>query len=251
MGISITLSLFFAVVTIYVIIVDVFSILFRVTGMDEEKARFQTISLLTNSGFTTRESEIILAVPVRRKLARQVMLFGFAFSATVISIIVSVIASVPFEERGELWPVLVTVFLVFLIYLLARQVSAFKDYFNKKVETWAKRKMTAHTNHVILVDEGRNNSFVRVQINKMPESMRGKPFDQTGLDETNGIHVLFMERGNNTIKRPFPEMLLQEGDMLAMLGEYATIEQLFCADEGGASGLEEIQPPQDTPPQAE
>ena len=35
-----------------------------------EKARFQVISLLTGTGFTTRESEIVLSTRRRRRLAR-------------------------------------------------------------------------------------------------------------------------------------------------------------------------------------
>ena len=41
---------------IFLIIVDFFAILFRLTGVPIEKARFQVTSLLTGTGFTPKES---------------------------------------------------------------------------------------------------------------------------------------------------------------------------------------------------
>ena len=43
--------------------------MFRLTGMSEDKARFQVISLLTNSGFTTSESELILKSKKKKKFS--------------------------------------------------------------------------------------------------------------------------------------------------------------------------------------
>ncbi|MFA6709555.1 MAG: hypothetical protein WCR79_07675, partial [Fusobacterium sp.] len=59
--------------------------MFRLTGMSEDKARFQVISLLTNSGFTTSESELILKSKKRRSLAKIIMIFGYTFTATIVS----------------------------------------------------------------------------------------------------------------------------------------------------------------------
>ena len=42
-------------------LIQVFSVLFRISGLTKVKAKFQVISLLTNSGFTTSESEIVVS----------------------------------------------------------------------------------------------------------------------------------------------------------------------------------------------
>ena len=83
MTLSVSISLFFAVAVLYILIIDVFTILFRMSGMTEEKAKFQVISLLTNSGYTTKESELVVDKLVRRRLARTIMLFGYIFSVTL------------------------------------------------------------------------------------------------------------------------------------------------------------------------
>ncbi len=47
--------------------------LFMLTGLPERKARFQVISILTNTGFTTGESEVITSSRRRRRLASRMM----------------------------------------------------------------------------------------------------------------------------------------------------------------------------------
>ncbi len=61
MDIYMTLTLFSLVIVLYWIITELFTLLFRFTGLPDERARFQVISLLTGCGFTTRESEMILS----------------------------------------------------------------------------------------------------------------------------------------------------------------------------------------------
>jgi Trk-type K+ transport system membrane component len=50
-------------IVIFLIVVEVITVLFKLTGLSEEKARFQVISLLTGSGFTTKEAELITQHP--------------------------------------------------------------------------------------------------------------------------------------------------------------------------------------------
>ena len=82
--------MFVFLILIYILISDIITVLFRLTGLTEEKARFQVVSLLTNSGFTTNESEIIVSSKVRRKIAKATMLFGYAFTVTIVSTIVNI-----------------------------------------------------------------------------------------------------------------------------------------------------------------
>jgi hypothetical protein len=66
-------------------------VLFKLTGLSEEKARFQVISLLTGSGFTTKEAELITQHPSRRKLAQILMVIGYVGFLTVLSFFVNII----------------------------------------------------------------------------------------------------------------------------------------------------------------
>ncbi|WP_313800116.1 hypothetical protein [Cytobacillus sp.] len=73
----------FIYLIIILVVIEIFVILFRLTGLKVEVSRFQVISMMTGTGFTTDESELILGHPIRRKLATFLILFG-AFSLAVI-----------------------------------------------------------------------------------------------------------------------------------------------------------------------
>lgn len=55
MDITLALLLFSLIILLYWVITELFTFFFRLTGLPAEKARFQVISLLTGTGFTTRE----------------------------------------------------------------------------------------------------------------------------------------------------------------------------------------------------
>ena len=80
---------FFSLMLTYLLICEIFTILFRLTGLTEETARFQVISMLTTCGFTTVESELITSSRKRRKLAFVTILFGYIFSVTIVSMVIN------------------------------------------------------------------------------------------------------------------------------------------------------------------
>ena len=90
MSLYIALTLFSLVILVYLTISELFTILFRFTGLPDEKARFQVTSLLTGCGYTTRESELFLSSKSRRRLARVIMLFGYVFNITIVSAFINV-----------------------------------------------------------------------------------------------------------------------------------------------------------------
>ena len=54
MNLYLALSLFSLIVLVYWVITELFTMLFRFTGLPDERARFQVISLLTGCGYTTK-----------------------------------------------------------------------------------------------------------------------------------------------------------------------------------------------------
>ncbi len=58
------------------VIVRVAGVAMRHTGLPENVARFQCMSALTGTGFTTRESEMIVNYPVRRRILVALMVLG-------------------------------------------------------------------------------------------------------------------------------------------------------------------------------
>ncbi|MGL5328718.1 MAG: hypothetical protein ACRDD7_05570, partial [Peptostreptococcaceae bacterium] len=88
----ITVATFIICLMLFLIIIDIFAILFRLTGMSIEKARFQVVSLLTSTGYTTKESELITQHPTRRKLASALMIISYVSTLTFISFFVNMLS---------------------------------------------------------------------------------------------------------------------------------------------------------------
>ena len=74
MGLIASIILILVFIILYVIVIQIYSVLFRITGLAKEKAHFQAISLFTNSGFTTSESEVVTSERVRRGIAIAAMI---------------------------------------------------------------------------------------------------------------------------------------------------------------------------------
>ena len=119
-----SLLLFVLFIIIYIVISDIITIFFRLTGLTEEKARFQVVSLLTNSGYTTRESEAIVSSKIRRRLARATMLFGYAFTVTIVSTAVNFFMTLGKSELNSLLYTIPILLLIMLVFSMLRR-SAF------------------------------------------------------------------------------------------------------------------------------
>ena len=89
MGIGVSAILIMVFIIIYYILIKIFTVLFRIARISKTKSKFQVISLLTNSGYTTSESEIVVSNKHRRKIATACMIVGYAFSVIIISLIVN------------------------------------------------------------------------------------------------------------------------------------------------------------------
>jgi hypothetical protein len=71
--------------TISFTFVRIAAVAMRLTGLSENMARFQALSALTGTGFTTTESEMIVNYPVRRNIISVLMVFGNLGIVTVMS----------------------------------------------------------------------------------------------------------------------------------------------------------------------
>ena len=165
MDIILAFTLFSLIILIYWVIAEFFTVLFRFTGVPDEKARFQVISLLTGCGFTTRESEMILSSRSRRRLSRMIMLFGYVFNITFITALINVFLSLKSSDRsfhqmiGVLFPV-AAVAVIFLFIRIPR-IHTWGEYVLEqlygsdaaaKIEEYEAAFKAEHKNSVMCAD---------------------------------------------------------------------------------------------------
>jgi hypothetical protein len=232
-NIYLALLLFSFIILLYWVITELFTFFFRLTGLPAEKARFQVISLLTGTGFTTRESEIILSSRRRRRLARATMLFGYVFNVTIVSAFINVFLSMKVVQVGhQIFGFLIPLSTVALIFVFMRvpKIHAWGDYqLRRLADRIFDRKETF--NAVMLVDNIGSESIAQVKLRHIPEEYQGISLAETRLRAETGILVMLVERRGSKPTPAGADTVFETGDRLTVFGDYQTICKTFHARE--------------------
>ena len=233
MSIFMALSLFSVIVLLYWIITELFTLLFRMTGLPDERARFQVTSLLTGCGFTTKESELFLSSRPRRRLARVTMLFGYVFNITVVSALINVFLSLQESQVSSFFlsiPIPLAALVIIMVFVrvpavrswLDRQLGRLIDRLIRRTETW---------NTVLLLDYIGSETIAQVTLKHIPEEYLGRSLAEMGLREQTGILVMLVERPGKKAEPAGPDTVFAVGDKLTVFGDYNAICGAFHAKE--------------------
>ena len=226
------LILFSLIILIYLIITELFTILFRFTGLPDERARFQVISLLTGCGFTTKESEIVLSNRSRRRLARITMLFGYVFNITIVSAFINVFLSLKLAQaENYLLVVLIPLAAVAIIFVFIR-VPRVRAWGDRQLERFADRVLRGEAGNTVMpLDYIGKDAIALVTLRLIPEEYRDVPLSQTGLRAETGILVMLVETPGEGAAAAGADTVFRVGDKLTVFGDYATICRAFHARE--------------------
>lgn len=235
MNIYVAASLFALLILVYWIISEIFTIVFRFFGLPEEKARFQVTSLITGTGFTTRESEMILTTKQRRRLARMTMLFGYVFNISVVSAFINVVMSLKTAQIGSFFlgiAIPMAAVALVIILLRIRPIKAKVDLLLQKII--GSMIKSDSTNTILLIDHIGKGTIAQVTIRTMPEEFAEVPLYKTGLKEKKNILVMLVEHKDSKVDAPNANTVFVEGDKLTVFGDYKTICRVFRAHESFA-----------------
>lgn len=213
---------FILFMTIFLLVIDFFSILFRMTGMPIYKARFQVISLLSSTGFTTRESEMIAQHPIRRRLASWLMIFSYVSTATFISFFVSMLS----DTVTSIGFFVIVIFFVFVAFFF-HKLSLLEKVENKieakiiKSRLW-KRINTKKSN---LLTSSNGYGIYEVYISK-DSRLIGKTIMNSELKDLE-IDVLNIDKGDRFIKFPSADYKFEVFDKVTVYGNLKNIRSEF------------------------
>ncbi len=79
------LMLFIVIVVASFIVVRIGAIAFELTGLEWSLAKFQSISCFSGTGFTTKEAELVVSNPQRRRIASTLIILGNVGLVTMIA----------------------------------------------------------------------------------------------------------------------------------------------------------------------
>ncbi len=222
-----SLVIFVIFILLYMLLVEVFVMLFRITGLTAEKAKFQVVSLLTNSGYTTKESEIVVNNRKRRKLARIVMIFGYAFTVTIVSSIVNVFFQFKNTFAGGdialIFMLLAVIIIVFFINK-NRKINSIIDKTIKKIAVKFAKKSSG--NDIMIIDEYGELILARVELKKMPEELKDKELSFSNIKKEHGISIILKNTANGEIV-PEAHTTFEIGDTIVVIGYEKQVWEVF------------------------
>jgi hypothetical protein len=202
------------------LILEIAVVLLVSTGLDAEVARFQAVSMLTATGFTTDESELIARHPIRRKISIFLILFG-VFS---LAVLISFISAILIKDFRLLQLFGITAFFAIMLIL-------FK---NKSVQTKLAHRFKKHLKQdyelhempiqeILYIDD--QDWLGNIQICKDSTFIAKNPYEI--MLENEDIQLLYVHRGQEKIRSELDTIIFQEGDILLLYGVKSTIELKF------------------------
>lgn len=199
-----------AVVVMYVLVSKIAAIALKLTGLDDRRARFQALSALTGTGFTTEEAESVINHPTRRKIITILMVVGNAGIVAAIGGVVSSFLNITSIFSPIRFAIL-GVFL-YLVYRLATSVRLVQA-FSQKMEDILRKKLKIHKRRIeelLFLREG--YGIAEVILDKESENVN-KTLAQAPLTKKK-ILVLSIERKGGILPTPRGNQKLRRGDVL-------------------------------------
>ncbi len=221
------LILFVLFMFVYMMIVEVFVMLFRITGLSDEKARFQVISMLTNSGYTTKEADLITNNKKRRRLARFVMMFGYAFTVTIVSTVVNIFIQFRKTYIGgaiAFIPIIVAVIILAWLFKKSKWTNTLIDKIIAKIA--GKLVYDKHTNPIIIIDDYGKLIMARVHLLIVPEELKDKELSQSNIKSDYGLNIVLKNNKEGDIL-PSSDTRFDIGDHVVVIGEEKAIRKVF------------------------
>ncbi|MFB9327696.1 hypothetical protein ACFFSY_17350 [Paenibacillus aurantiacus] len=209
--------IYFVIMTL---VVEISSELLIVTGLKRDISRFQVISMLTGTGFTTKESELILRHPIRRKIGIALILFGAFSLAVVISSITNILA-----DDFRIPQLLIATASLLLVCFIVKH----RRFHAKASPLFEKHLQQDFQLHELPIQEvlyvRDNDLFAAVSLHEHSGHIGRQARDVFGEEED--VNLLYIKRGQVHLRTSVRQETLAEGDVLFVYGDKAQIKEKF------------------------
>ncbi len=224
-------NLIFAVPVILIIAISIFvvkvaTVALKMTGLDGKRSYFQALSAFTGTGFTTKDSEVILQNDVRRRIIMILMILGNAGFITVITTVV-----ISFEKSNPL-PLFINVgIILFVIFLLVKFITlkGVSKFLNKKIESRLEKQGPFRKRPVeevlrVAKDYGIAEVSIKGDCGDLGKTLRESDFRE------NDILVLAIERKDAIVPAPKATDRILLNDTLICYGRLSSIEKIITKE---------------------
>ena len=202
------------VVVVFFLIVRIATITLKLTGMDEQTARFQAISAFTGTGFTTKEAETILDDQVRRKTIIVLMVLG---KVGIVSVIASLFFSFGkntlYDDLSKAAILLALIFILYKITTLREFSRTLNKFIEKRIVARGIIKQKA-MEELFHLPKGYGLAQLTIT-SKSKED--GFTLAEAGFIKKD-ILILSIERKDKLISFPHANDVIKKGDKLLCYG---------------------------------
>ena len=240
MSIWLAISLILAVAAIYMFMIEIFSVAFKLTGLATNKLKFQVASLFTGAGFTTAESELITNNDRRRRIAVTCMYTGHIFSVVIMGLIINVLISIWAEMNTEQMNAKDWYFIVFyasigfFLIMAILKIPPINKRFQRLLENIAisTSQRTRHTNIVTAIDYYGRSAVVEIVLNRIPDYAQELTLREMELTKKYSFIILSIKRGSRRVSVSKDTMFVK-GDVIVAYGLITDIRAAFVDSLGG------------------
>ncbi len=220
MGLAILL---FAIILASLVIIRAGAIALELTGMDPPKARFQSLSAFTNTGFTTREAEEITNLPIRRRIITVLIVLGYAETVGVIATFATSLL------QRNLTYSLVRIMIIFAALYGVYRLAAWRGITRPLTNAFRRFLVKRYGIHAPSLEQmlriGEGFGVIRAIV--PPDSrLAGRPLAELAL-KTHQIQILAIIRNDETITIPSGYDELLAGDTIVCFGKIQAVKRLF------------------------
>lgn len=215
-----------AVVLISYTIVTVAATMLELTGLDRDTSRFQALSAFSGTGFTTRQAELVVRHPARRRVITTLMVLGNAGTASLVASLIGSFSTSQ-GQLGLLRNVGLLALFVAASVLLARR---FGQSFGDRIRRLLMPRLTSDavaTEELLTYRAGWGISRVMI-----PEGsvIAGKKLRTSNLRDRH-LQVLAVEVGPDVFPLPEPDWRLEAGQNVVVYGDLKAVQAAFAPPE--------------------
>ena len=225
------LLLFLIILIVSIAVVKIGAIAFELTGLKGPQAVFQAISCFTGTGFTTKEAELVVSDPQRRRIASVLMVVGKAGLVTLLATFANSLTasdfSIPFlhglvpqsvETLVKVAFVVIVVYALYKIITHARLSSHLNETLKRKIVNSEFIKPVSFK-ELLIATGGYGVSSINV--------FQDSPLADRTLHDANleahDIVTLALERSGKVTANPPAQTKIMVGDRLICFGKLETI----------------------------
>ena len=207
-----------------VIVVKVGATALRMTGLDPKRAKFQALSAFTGTGFTTRDSELVVRDDRRRRIIMTLMILGNAGFVTVLATLIGsfVLVKKTFQVPIHIVAIVLCVYIIYRVGRRQRLMRKWSEWIERKLAKWTSLQEIP-VEEAFHVAEGYGVASIRVR----PDSeVIGHSLAEKALAEKD-VLVLAIEREGKTIPAPKANEVIQRGDRLICYGKVNVMREVL------------------------